>query len=363
MALPTVTAVSSSEYSHQAAPTSIPVIDMNDWYAQDSARRKKFVQGLDKAFREVGFVAVVNPDIDSKALDLGYEEAQAFFQQHDVEKLKLFDPSLSGQRGYTPGETAKGFDQKDLKEFLHVGREYTQEELERLKYKKNIWPQEGKLKPSLLALLSQLEKYMDPFLEAIAEAIGQPMDFLKNMTREGDCILRALHYFPKPEGTIVGAEHTDIDLIAILPRATCEGLQVQNKEGVWIDAKVPEGSFVINAGDMLQSLTNGYYTSARHRIVAPKGEKDRYSMVLFVHPRPNDPVGPLQEYIKKTGGVQKHPAGTRDEYLFERLIELNIASKELAAGFVKTGFIERRIALGVPSIPCIERLIQMGLIS
>jgi isopenicillin N synthase-like dioxygenase len=347
----------SSETQTLFDPT-IPVIDMQDW--KNPNRRTKFVKDLDEAFRDVGFVAVVNPGVNGDILDRAYAQAKEFFSLDEKVKKKLYDPQLAGQRGYVPGETAKGCEKKDYKEFLHVGREYTQEQYERLKYAKNIWMDHDELKNDLLSLLTELEQYMNPFLEAIAEAMNQPCDFLTKMTQEGDCLLRALHYFPTIEGTVVGAEHTDIDLIAILPRATCEGLQVQLREGKWVDVRVPEGAFVVNAGDMLESLTNGYYKSARHRVVAPGGNKDRFSKVFFVHPRPKDSVGPLKEYIKETGGKRLYPEGTRDEYLHRRLLELGLGTKEMAQKLIASGFLERCINLGDSCEACIKRIRNLG---
>ncbi len=341
----------AASISHQESLShvnTIPVIDMQDWYASDPVQRKKFVNELDTAFHTVGFVAVINPKIDMDKLDRAYEQSRLFFANDD--KWKLYKPERGGQRGYVPGETAKGSNEKDLKEFFHWGR------------KNNIWPEAGGLESAMCDLLAELEAYEKPFLEAIAEAMGQPADFLWKMTKEGESLARALHYFPAEKGKEVGKKHTDIDIIAIIPRATCEGLQVQlpgSEE--WIDARVPEGAFIINAGDMLEAMTNGYYMSAVHRILSPGEDKHRYSMVHFVHPRDEDQVGPLQQYITLASDRQHHPFGTREEYLWERLIELfDDLPKEKVEKFVASGFIDRRIAIGKPSMPCIQKLRAMG---
>ena len=75
--------VAATDAVSEIVPTvthGIPVIDMNDWYAQDASRRKKFVKGLDEAFRTVGFVAVINPNLPKEVLDAGYKQAATFFQ-------------------------------------------------------------------------------------------------------------------------------------------------------------------------------------------------------------------------------------------------------------------------------------------
>ena len=48
------------------------------------------------------------------------------------------------------------------------------------------------------------------------------------------------------------------------------------------------GSIIINSGDMLQMCSQGYYHSATHRIINPKGELaeiSRLSIPLFLYPR------------------------------------------------------------------------------
>ncbi|RYZ65664.1 MAG: isopenicillin N synthase family oxygenase, partial [Proteobacteria bacterium] len=48
------------------------------------------------------------------------------------------------------------------------------------------------------------------------------------------------------------------------------------------------GDLAINAGDMLQMASGGYYISTTHRVVNPSGPEayqPRYSMPLFLHPR------------------------------------------------------------------------------
>ncbi len=105
-------------------------------------------------------------------------------------------------------------------------------------------------------------------------------------------LLRIIHYPPlKAEitnGSILAAEHGDINLITILPAGSQPGLQVLTKDGQWVDVKCNPGWLVINTGDMLQECSKGYYPSTIHRVINPKGKlksKSRFSMPLFIHPR------------------------------------------------------------------------------
>jgi isopenicillin N synthase-like dioxygenase len=326
--------------------------------------RDAFVSQLAGALHEMGFVAVVNPGIDSDVLDRGYAAAEAYFRLDLDTKMQICDPSNNGQRGYVPGEQAKGHAMGDFKEFLHIGKELTPEQQSRLGYFRNIWPADFDLKTPMMALLQELEKHAEPLSMALAIALGQEEHFLSEMTHEGSILLRALHYPANPpSNTVWAAEHTDIDLFTILPRASAEGLQVKNKEGEWIDVVVPDNAFIVNAGDMLENLSNGKLRSSVHRVIAKGVDQERFSIVLFIHPRLHDRLDPLPSCIAETGGVPLFPEATSLELLEERLVDLGLASPEMLSHLAQSGLVDRLIPLGRASDRVMQRLQEAGLAS
>ncbi|KAL9110675.1 MAG: hypothetical protein Q9227_004852 [Pyrenula ochraceoflavens] len=50
----------------------------------------------------------------------------------------------------------------------------------------------------------------------------------------------------------------------------------------WIPVPPKEGAYVINMGDMMQKVTNGWYRSARHRVNS-YGTNHRYSVPFFLN--------------------------------------------------------------------------------
>lgn len=135
---------------------TIPVVDMQDFYNPE--KQEAFVEQVGEALREVGFFAVINPEIDMNVLDEAYSEAKSFFSLSREEKRKCLNLNIGGQRGYVESESAKGQALKDFKEFYHIGRELSDEELKELGYPKNIWPEERQLKEKSLKLFQSLEK-------------------------------------------------------------------------------------------------------------------------------------------------------------------------------------------------------------
>lgn len=268
--------------------------------------------------------------------------------------MKINDPANNGQRGYVLSESAKGEENKDFKEFLHIGRELSEAKLEEVQGYPNLWPESMDLKEPMLALFEALEQGMVPLQEAFAALVKKSADYFAKMTKEGNCLLRAIHYpAHPPKGHVWAAQHTDIDLFTILPRASSRGLQIKNKEGKWVDVIVPDGAFIINAGDMLENVSNGLFRSAVHRVVDEGRDEDRFSIVFFVHARGGDDLSPLPYCINKSGGVQRYANGTEWDLFCERLADLGLASPKMLEDLCKSGFLERQIAVGrKASMPC-----------
>ena len=62
------------------------------------------------------------------------------------------------------------------------------------------------------------------------------------------------------------------------------GLQVIDGTGNWIDVPPRTDAVVINSGDLLERWTNGKYKSTMHRVLANTGERDRFSIAMFIDP-------------------------------------------------------------------------------
>jgi isopenicillin N synthase-like dioxygenase len=316
----------------------------------------------------LAFFAVHHTGIDSAVIKEAYAESQYFFKKDSDFKIKTYDKELKGQRGFVPGEFAKGNTFKDCKEFFVVGPKNGSP--------KNVWPDDkGGFERGITDLYDALNDYVIPLQQAIIETINQrisnklPLNFLNDMTKGADVTFRVIYYPALSEKQLCNlkgplywaAPHTDIDLLAILPYATEKGLQVEI-DGEWLTVVVPEDAIIVNVGDMLENLTNGLFVSARHRVMAQEPDKDRFSMVLFVHPTDNTPLDPIPACIELTGGVQHYAPGTRNEFLWERLIELDIGPTLLEA-YSKTGHTERQLQYGRESPQVLELILNKGLAS
>ncbi|MCK4934918.1 MAG: hypothetical protein KAR79_04965, partial [Simkaniaceae bacterium] len=101
---------------------------------------------------------------------------------------------------------------------------------------------------------------------------------------------------------------------------------------------------------------NGYFRSAKRRVVAEPNQKDRYSMLLFIHPRHEDSIGPIDACIALTGGEVKYAKATRWELLMERLADINLATPDMLKELANSGLMDRLIEVGRASPDAMKRL-------
>ncbi|KAJ2968416.1 hypothetical protein NUW54_g13225 [Trametes sanguinea] len=77
--------------------------------------------------------------------------------------------------------------------------------------------------------------------------------------------------------------HFDGGFLTFLLQASDHpGLQVQNLSGQWIDAPPIPGTFVVNIGKALETVTQGLARATSHRVLSPPpGSTPRYSIPFF----------------------------------------------------------------------------------
>ena len=98
------------------------------------------------------------------------------------------------------------------------------------------------------------------------------------------------------------------------------------RDGTWMPVHTGFDTIVVDAGDMLQNLTNGLYKSTTHRVVNPAdATSERFSMPCFIHPRADADLTPLASCVARTGGTPTYPTITAGEYLTQRLREIGLA--------------------------------------
>jgi isopenicillin N synthase-like dioxygenase len=291
-----------------------------------------FAHKLGRSFEEYGFAVLADHGIPDALIARAEGQARAFFALPDAVK-RGYARSQGGARGYTPFgiETAKGHSAHDLKEFWHVGRELTAGHPFREVMDDNIWPAElPEFKPTFLELYDTFDRTGVTILKAIARFLGVDEDYFTDTVRDGNSVLRLLHYPPQAEPTgahIRAGAHEDINTITLLIGAEEAGLELKTRDGRWIPVSPKPGELVINIGDMLQRLTNGRLRSTPHRVVNPAPDRAshaRFSMPFFLHFRPDFMIEALPGTVS-AGEPPTWPPISSHDYLLERLREIKLA--------------------------------------
>jgi isopenicillin N synthase-like dioxygenase len=306
---------------------SVPPLSL----AAQAADPDAFARDFGGSFARFGFAIIADHGIDAGLIDQAWAATKAFFAQPTKAKMPYKSPK-GGARGYTPFgvEIAKDATENDLKEFWHVGRDLPAGHAYSASMPANVWPD---YPPDFKAVFAELYAEFDrvgaQLLSAIARYLGLAPDWFVEPVRDGNSVLRLLHYPPisaDASGIRAGA-HEDINLITLLLGAEEAGLQLLDRDGQWLAVEPPAGALVVNVGDMLQRLTNHVLPSTTHRVVNPPPERrgvPRYSMPFFLHLASDFPIATLPGCVTDAR-PDLYPAPiTADDYLQQRLKEIGL---------------------------------------
>ncbi len=260
---------------------------------------------FESSLRHSGFAVIKDHPVPNELINTVYDEWASFFisaKKNDY----LFDEEK--QDGYFPylTENAKGSKAKDLKEFYHI-------------YPWGRMPQTmSDASLSLFHALTDVASTLLGWVQANAPDEVQSLFSipLKDMIQNSQSnLFRIIHYPPiswnESPTAIRAAAHEDINLLTVLLAGSQPGLQVMDMDGDWHDVSCDRNTIVVNSGDMLKMVSDGYYPSTTHQVINPDPTQNvsRYSMPLFLHPR--------DEVVLS----KNHTAGS---YLKERLEEIGL---------------------------------------
>jgi len=309
----------------------VPELNQIDLIKGTNLEKQRFIDDFYNGLVEYGFI-VLNPyDFSFNLIDQAYEKYKQFFALPLATKMKYFGNN-GGQRGYVPRlvEHAKNSKHPDLKEFWHIGRELDKSSPYKgtNDYPENVWPDAEiqEFKNVGLAVYNQLDQVATSLFHSLAHSLDVPQSYFENMTREGNSILRTIHYPPLKEFTeqdsIRAGAHEDINLITLLVGATDGGLELLDRDGKWLSVPSLPNQIVVDSGDMLSRITNNVIPATTHRVINPDhSTSERYSMPFFCHPHANAELNCIPSCI---GSGKKYEDILAKDFLTQRLIEIGV---------------------------------------
>lgn len=326
---------------------SIPTISLN------CASQKEIASSLRDACINVGFFYLEDHSIPRSLLDNIFTQSQQLFALPMEQKLELSDSVLT--RGYTrfEEETLDPINQirGDTKEGYYIGDEVDVKHMDPKKLKgPNVWPTPcancNMTDDQCRFFRETMETYRREAVRVCMELVRY---FAMSLTLEADgnsdlfdeyftepsTFIRLLHYSAEEsapsEGLYACGAHSDYGMLTLLLTDENPGLQIQAKDGVWIDVPPKKGAFVVNIGDMFARWTNGLFKSTVHRVITSKGAKERYSVPFFFEPN-FDALVECLELCCNADNPAKYPPITAGQHLLNMYASTHADFNESSSG-------------------------------
>ncbi|MBL8788219.1 MAG: isopenicillin N synthase family oxygenase [Deltaproteobacteria bacterium] len=336
----------------------IPIVDLADLASHDTVANDRAAHGLREGFGRFGLVYVRAHGIDPHALDAFYDAFLGFTAQPESEKQKVARPDIWFQRGWTPPNTERAIiagGQPDFKECYFAAPEPL-DPLARQQYPEiyaeNIWPEgDDAFRQRMLVIGHQLHRVGLALLRGCAQALGLAPYLFEELVHGGPHVTRALRYLPlTPDqlgtGILWGEEHTDFNLLTLLPGGRfldpqgkrCarpddqSGLYLRTRpspehpQGVMLRGFAPEGCLVAQVGQELEILTGGTFLATPHVIKAPlTAGYERLATAHFIHVHAHKVLQPLEPFLTDAAVAAYSPPVLAGTYGTKTLVDIGLA--------------------------------------
>lgn len=292
------------------SPTQLPVIDFSAFFSGSKTQQRQMALKLLTNFEEFGQVVLINHGISNTNIADIFQNSKNFFTLSEDLKNKYKFDSVESNRGYLGrGSERLSYGMTDIKETFEIGKE------SETQYP-NKWPNKEvpEFRKTMLQFFNDMDSLHLKILRCIEIALNLEEGVITNKCGEQHENLRLLHYPPchssevdeSLKGTKRCNAHTDYGTITLLLQDGAGGLQLQLKNGEWMDVEPVKNGIVVQVADMLERWTNGLLPAARHRVVSPKVKRkgdsmlpERYSVAFFCNPDKHASIEALDNTFDK----------------------------------------------------------------
>ncbi len=273
---------------------AIPVVDVGP-AVQAGGADPDFCAEFTDICHHVGFALVTNHGVGAELTADVFDMMHRFFALPERDK-RLIDKQRSPQfRGWEPVGAETTDNAPDMREQIDVWTQWPTTTHDDPVYDRlhgpNQWLPDSVL-PNHESLSMQwieaLAGLADALMATLSVGLGLGADHLRSLFGPQPMSLaKFIHYPPTPVGAAGVNAHHDAGFLTVLAPGPTPGLQVQNPDGAWIDVPVIDDTFVINLGEILQSMTGNYLVATPHRVITAD---ERYSAGYFHGPSLSTPL-------------------------------------------------------------------------
>ncbi|KAJ0244921.1 1-aminocyclopropane-1-carboxylate oxidase 1 [Hirschfeldia incana] len=271
---------------------TIPTIDLQGG-STDSISRRDLVEKIGDAAERWGFFQVINHGISLDVMERMKEGVREFHEQDPEVRKRFYSRDPSSKMVYHSNFDLYSSPAANWRDTLGC---YTAPD-----------PPSPEDLPAvcgevMIEYSKEVMKVGKLLFELLSEALGLNTNHLKDMDCANSLLLLGNYYppCPQPDLTLGLTKHSDNSFLTVLLQDHIGGLQVFHDQ-YWVDVPSVPGALVVNAGDLLQLITNGKFISVEHRVLAnvvgPRiSVACFFSTYLMANPRV---YGPIKELLSE----------------------------------------------------------------
>lgn len=276
---------------HENPKTSLPMVDISRFHGE-AEEREAFIRSLRELLHDYGFFYLVGHGVSEETTAKVLSLSKAFFALPEEDKLAIEMVRTPRFRGYNRAGFELTGGSQDWREQVDFDTEGDLPEpapndpLWKRVLGPNQWPDAlPELKTVILDYQAQVTRVARDVLGAIAVALGQDGQVFAPIFEPHPAQhLKILRYPGRDQAASeqgVGA-HKDGGLVTILLNDEVPGLKVKTEAGEWIDAPPVARAFIVNTGELLELVTNGFVRADIHAVTLPPAGMVRYSVAFFL---------------------------------------------------------------------------------
>jgi isopenicillin N synthase-like dioxygenase len=319
--------------------SGLKVIDIGPFIHGEAAARQQVARAVDEVCADIGFLVISGHGVSETLVERVRTLAKEYFDLPLEEKLRLKMPA-DRYRGYSPlgGEAlASSLDNPsppDLKELFSIGPvgrpddDYHRFSEPPNCFAENMWPaRPAGFKEAWEAYYLEMERVAGVLMRIFAVGLGLPDAYFDDKVDRHITLFNVTHYpaptSPPLPGQLRAGAHSDYGSLTILKTEDAPGgLQVQSKNGDWIDVTPIPGTFIVNLGDLMAEWTNDRWVSTMHRVVPPPfevAERSRRLSLVFFHQPNYDTVVECLPTCRDTSRPPRYGRITSGEHLYGKI--------------------------------------------
>lgn len=302
--------IATSTLRDVTSVTEIPEISLAAWRQGSS---EQFARDFVTVCHEIGFLTLVDHGVSEEFIERYFAGLEAFFALPDEVKAhidKRNSPHFRGWERIGAELTDNKVDYREQLDVLSENPAYPPGSLPaylRLDGP-NQWLGEDVIpgfKALVMEFFTTMQTLGNELMGIIAIGLGLPHDtFLRSFGEKPLGFTKMISYPPTPEGMAGVNVHNDAGFLTILLQNGVGGLQALSPNEEWIDVPPKRGSFVINLGEMLQTMTGNYLVATKHRVIS---REQRFSSAYFHGPDLRTALTPLELDASFAEAVAKSP--------------------------------------------------------